>query len=377
MKDFDILKNISYLDNASSTQKPKVVIDAVNEFYSKHYSNTHRGIYELSEKATDLFEESRKKVASFINAEPKEIVFVRGATEGFNNLARTLKGKSVLLTEIEHHSNYLPWKQFFEVNSVKYNKDLGCLDWIPFSYGGEDIVSFTFMSNVSGEILDVKKIVKELRAKNPDVIIVVDACQAVSHTRIDVKDLDVDFLVFSSHKMYGPTGVGVVFGKKDLLEKLDPFMYGGNMVLDAINQEWASLPFRHEAGTMHGAGVYGLGVAVDYLLDGFEDKIRKEKELQSYLVEKLRAEKIGVIGHTHEGFGPVVSFVLDIHAHDLASFCNKHNVCIRAGHHCAQPFMKALNVVSTARASLSFYNTKEDVDKLILSIKDARRVING
>jgi cysteine desulfurase / selenocysteine lyase len=375
---FEILKGISYLDNASSTQKPKVVIDAMNNFYLKNYSNTHRGVYSLSEKATDLFEKSRETIAKFINAKPEEIVFLRSATEGFNHLARTLKAKTVLVTQIEHHSNYLPWKQYSKVSVVSYNKDLGMLDYIPFNYNGEEVVSFTLMSNVSGEILDAKKIIKELRLKNPSVIIVLDASQAVSHMKIDVLDLDCDFLLFSGHKMYGPTGTGVLFGKTHLLEKLDPFLFGGNMVKDSFEGVWADLPQRHEAGTMDGAGFLGLSAAVDFLLDDFDSKMKKEKELQNYLVSKLKEVNARIVGHTADNFGPVVSFILEgIHPHDFASICDRHNVCIRAGHHCAQPFMKALGVFGTSRASISFYNTKEDIDKLIFSITDARKIING
>lgn len=375
---FEILKGVSYLDNASSTQKPQIVVDAMKDFYLNSYSNTHRGVYSLSEKATDLFDKSRENIAKFINASFEEIIFVRSATEGLNHLARNLKAKTVLVTEIEHHSNYLPWKQYSKVSVVSYNKDLGMLDYIPFSYNGEEVVSFTLMSNVSGEILNAKKIIKELKEKNPDVIVVLDACQAVSHMKIDVLDLNCDFLVFSGHKMYGPTGTGVVYGKKDLLLKLDPFLFGGNMVKNAFESVWADLPQRHEAGTMDGAGFVGLGVAVDFLLEDFDLKIKKEKELQDYLVLKLKEVGARIVGHTSSNFGPVVSFILDrIHPHDFASICDRQNVCIRAGHHCAQPFMKALGVVGTSRASISFYNTKEDVDKLIFSINEARKVING
>lgn len=377
---FEILKNISYLDNANTTHKPKVVVDAITNFYLNEYSNTHRGVYSLSENATIKYEESKVKVSKLINCDPREIVFVRGATEGLNHLAKSFSNKTVLLTEIEHHSNFLPWYKFAKsVSLVKYNKDIGCLDHIPFGYNGEDVVSFSLMSNVSGEVLDAKKIIEELRRIRKDVVVILDACQAVSHMRIDVKDLDCDFLVFSGHKMYGPTGTGVLYGKFDLLDSLDPFFYGGNMVLDA-NPEgfvWQDAPQKHEAGTMDGAGFIGLGVACDFLLEDFDKKMVVEFELKEYLVNELRNLGVGIVGHTHNSFGPVVSFVCDIHPHDLASVCDKEGVCIRAGHHCAQPFMNSLGVVATSRASLSFYNTKSDIDKLVFCIKKAREMFNG
>ena len=377
---FKILKKYSYLDNASSTQKPKEVINAITDFYENSYSNTHRGVYYLSEKATDLFEKSREKVAKLINCNTNEVVFTSGATQALNYLAQAYKNKTVLVTEIEHHSNIVNWqKHAKQVNYVPYNKDLGMLDHIPFHYNNEDIVSFTMMSNVSGEILNVKKIISELKEKNPNVIIILDACQSMSHMKIDVKELNCDFLAFSGHKMYGPMGVGVLFGKQKHLEELDPFIYGGNMVLDVGKEKttFKQPPHKHEAGTMNGAGVIGLGAAIDFLLNNFEEKVKKEKELQDYLVKNLRKEGALIVGHTSDNFGPVVSFILDIHPHDFATICDRDNVCIRAGHHCAQLFMEKLNVVSTCRASLSFYNTKKDVDKLINCIKKARGILNG
>ena len=377
---FEILKKVSYLDNASTTQKPKSVVLAMSDFYLKEYANTHRGIYDLSERATDIYESGRETVAKFINAKKEEVVFTSSATVGFNNLARCFKGKKILLTQIEHHSNFLPWREHCKISVVPYNKDIGCLDWIPFHYKGEDVVSFTLMSNVSGEILSAKKIIQELRKKNKDVIVIIDASQAISHMKIDVKDLDCDFLVFSAHKVYGPTGLGVLYGKQTLLENLNPFNFGGGMVLDFSDKEsvWLKSPHKHEAGTMNGTGVVGLVKAIDFLLDNFEKKMEIEKELLEYLLLELKKVDAKIIGHTHENFGPVVSFIISgVHPHDLASVCNERKVCIRSGHHCAKPFMKALGVIAVSRASLSFYNTKKDIDKLIQSIKKARQIFNG
>ena len=377
-KDFPILKNVSYLDNAATTQKPIRVINRIKKFYEKENSNVHRGIYSLSEEATKTFEDSRKVIADFINASPEELVFVHNATDGLNHLARAYKGE-VLVTEMEHHSNFVPW----QVRSENFRVvPLDELDSIS-DYVTEKtrVVSVTHMSNVSGKIMDVKSVVQSVKKKNPDVIVIVDGCQAIAHMDVDVKDSGVDYYVFSGHKVYGPTGIGVIYGKKELLKKIKPFNYGGGMINEVLNDEttYAELPNKFEAGTQNIAGVIGLAEAVKYLKKGFEEKKSGEEELQGYLVDELKKiNNLEIIGHDDELYGPVVSFnIRGLHPHDVAEFCNKNSVCIRAGHHCSQPFMNALGITATCRVSLSFYNDEEDVDKLIKSLKEAQRVING
>ncbi len=377
-KDFPILKSISYLDNAATTQKPLQVINRIKKFYEEENSNIHRGIYSLSEEASESYEKARDVVAGFINAEPEEVIFTSGATEGLNALARNYK-EEVLVTEMEHHSNFVPWQiHSKDFRVVPYDEIENISDYVTEK---TRVVSFTHMSNVTGKIMNVKSLVSKIRKKNPDTVIVVDGCQAVAHMKVDVKDLDVDYYVFGSHKIYGPSGVGVIYGKKELLKNLKPFNYGGGMIREVENDEttFSEIPNKFEAGTPNVEGVIGLAEAVTYLRKDFGSKMEKEKELQDYLLKKLENVKhIELIGHDSNGYGPVVSFNINgVHPHDVAEFCNKNNVCIRAGHHCAQPLMKALDINATCRASLSFYNTKKNVDKLIKSLEEAERVING
>ena len=365
-----IIEKFHYLDNASTTQKPRRVLRAITKFYEESYSNTHRGLYELSVKATEEYEDAREVVANFIGAMNEEIVFTKNATESFNLLARCLKYKNVLVTELEHHSNFVPWQQLGKISVVPYNLETENLESFKEYVKGVDVVSFTHMSNVTGRIIDVKKVVKEIRSVNENCIIVVDGSQAVSHMKVDVKELGVDFYAFSSHKMYGPTGIGVLYGRKDLLNSMPPFIFGGGMVRSVSKDktEFMDTPSRFEAGTLDAAGAIGLREAVYYLTENFDEKKEKESELLGYLLEKFNENNIDYLGHKDEMYGPVVSFIPKMDVHDLALFCDINKVCIRVGHHCTQPLMKKLGVNSTARASLSFYNTKRDIDMLIKSI---------
>ncbi|MFA5797172.1 MAG: cysteine desulfurase [Candidatus Woesearchaeota archaeon] len=401
-KDFPIfkhLKDLHYLDNAATTQKPKIVIDAISGYLGKENANTHRGIYILSENATQKVADSRKTIAGFINAQPEEIIFVRNTTEGMNQLANSL-GKdlkpnegNIIITEIEHHSNFVPWQQLakskgMELRVAKVNRETLLLD--PISDLVDDdtaIVAFTAMSNVTGAVFDVKTIIAQIRKKSPDVTIIVDAAQAIAHQKIDVKDLDVDFLCFSMHKIYGLL-IGVVYGKKSLLEKMHPFFYGGNMIhtVTIAESTWADLPEKFEAGTINGPAIVASAEAIKYVQSiGMEQTSGTEEKLTKYALKELqKISQVKIIGHTKikdpsnqvSGFGPIISFTVDgVHPHDLATICNKYQVCIRAGHHCCQPFMDKLGIAATARASIAFYNRKQDIDALITAIKDAIGII--
>ncbi|MFT4311490.1 MAG: aminotransferase class V-fold PLP-dependent enzyme [Candidatus Woesearchaeota archaeon] len=368
-----IIEKYHYLDNASTTQKPQRVLRAMTNFYEQSYSNTHRGLYELSVKATDTYENARETVAEFIGAMSSEVVFTKNATESFNLLARSLKYKKVLVTELEHHSNFVPWQQLGEIKVLPYNLETENLDDFKDYVKDVDVVSFTHMSNVTGRIIDVKKVIENIRSVNKNCLIVVDGSQAVSHMKVDVKELDVDFYCFSSHKMYGPTGIGVLYGKEKILNEMPPFIFGGGMVRSVSKEktEFMNSPSRFEAGTLDAAGAVGLKESVLYLKENFDEKLNREKELLRYLLEKFNENNIEYLGHKDEMYGPVVSFVPKVDVHDLAVFCDLNKVCIRVGHHCAEPLMKKLGVHATARASLSFYNTKKDIDMLIKSIVDA------
>lgn len=393
-KEFPLLKEkIVYLDNAATTQKPGVVIDSYKKFYESSNGNAHRGLYSVSQEATRILDESREAVADFINASKDEIIFTKSATEGFNLLAYSLESEvgrwnHVITTELEHHSNFVPWQQLCrrsqaEFKVVKYNPKINSLDdFSGYLTKKAAVVAFTLMSNVTGVILDAKKIIKQIRAENDKAIIVVDASQAIAHMDLDVKTLDADFVVFSSHKVYGPTGVGVVYGKKSQLEKLRPFLFGGNMIKEVKEAEstWAELPDKFEAGTLDVAGINAFAEAIRFLNSQDSEELRAhEEELKNYALEKLReVDYLTILGHESNNYGPIISMLItDLHPHDLAEICARENVCVRAGHHCAQPFMKSLDIVATTRISLSFYNDKKDVDKFIDCIKKARKIING
>ena len=388
--DFPILKGIHYLDNAATTQKPNVVIDSLTKFYKTANANAHRGLYKLAEKATDEHENARITIAKFINAIPEEIIFTRNATDSFNILARSLElkikpGNNLISTEIEHHANFIPWQQLAkrkgaEFIVAKYNPETDVLESISNLVDEKSkIIAFTQMSNVSGLIIDVKKEISEIRKKNSDAIIIIDVAQSIPHMKIDVKDLDADFLCFSTHKLYGPAGVGVIYGKKELLEKMEPSVFGGHMIdnVRIKDSTWGEIPAKFEAGTANSSGIVASAKAIEYLeKNNLSELFKKEKELKDYLVKKLMEEDAKIIGHNSEHYGPVVSFTIKgVHPHDIATIADKYNVCIRAGHHCAQPFMTKLGITATARASISFYNEKEDVDALIESIKYAKKIL--
>jgi cysteine desulfurase / selenocysteine lyase len=389
--DFPILaekirnKPLVYFDNAATCQKPQAVIDSMVHLYSHDYANIHRGVHTLSMRSTDLFEGARTKVKDFINAaSEKEIIFVRGATEAINLVAQTY-GKAnikpsdeILITAMEHHSNIVPWQMLCEqtgaVLKVAPMNLLGELLFDEFEKLISDktkLVSVVHMSNALGTINPVKKIISAAHAKGIPVLL--DGAQAIPHMTVDVQNLDCDFYVFSGHKLYGPTGVGALYGKQALLEAMPPYQGGGDMIrkVTFAETEYNVLPYKFEAGTPDIAGVIGLGAAIDYLNAIGMDKIAAyEAELLAYATEKaLQIKGLRIIGEA-EHKGAILSFVLDkIHPHDIGTMLDSLGIAIRAGHHCAMPVMDFYKVPATARASFAMYNTKEEIDVLMNGIE--------
>ena len=390
--DFPIFsdKLLVYLDSAATTQKPKQVIDSVSDFYSNYNANVHRGIYELSIKATEMYHSARQKVANFINASDwRSIVFTGGTTESINLLAYSWvrknlqKGDELLITEMEHHSNIVPWQLVAKESGIilKYipvNID-GTLDLSNFDElitNKTKLVSVIHQSNVFGTINPIKKIIN--RAKQVGAITLIDAAQSVPHSHVDVQELDCDFLAFSGHKMLGPTGIGILCGKTELLDSMSPFMGGGDMInsVTMIESTWNDIPYKFEAGTPNIAQAIGLGAAIDYIneigLTNIQDYV---EHLVKTALEKLRAiDGLTIYGHQIGESSSVISFNLEgVHPHDLAQFLDQDGIAVRAGHHCAQPIMDKLSVSSTIRASFYLYNTKEEIDKLCASLRNTAK----
>ena len=387
-KDFPIFKNkdIVYLDNGATTQKPTQVIEKMTEFYKKYNANPHRGTYALSMEATDLYEKTRAKVAKFINAKyPEEIIFSKNASESLNLIAYSYglenlkKGNEVVISIMEHHSNLVPWQYVTNKTEsvLKYmyidkNYELAENEIKEKITDKTKIVGITHVSNVLGTINNVKEIIKYAHSKG--AIVVVDASQSIPHMQIDVQDLDADFLVFSAHKMLAPLGVGVLYGKKELLNKMRPFIMGGDMIEYVYEQEtsFAPLPNKFEAGTQNVEGVVGLGAAIDYIESiGYSNIKKAENEVLEYAIEKLsKLDYLDLyLTPNKENHCSVISFnIKGVHPHDVASILDTKNVCIRSGSHCAQPLMRYLELDATCRASFYIYNTKEDVDKLVKAL---------
>ncbi len=397
-KDFPILneevhgKPLVYLDNAATSQKPKQVIETLDAYYRESNSNIHRGVHTLSEKATAIYEKARDKVKEFINADStKEIVFVRGATEAINLVAQSLgrntlkAGDEIIITELEHHSNIVPWQILSEQTGAKLN-------YIPINDAGElileeyekllsdktRIVAVGHISNALGTINPIKTIIDKAHAVGAKVL--VDGAQAVPHTRIDVKELGCDFYVFSGHKLFGPTGIGVLYGKESILESMPPYQGGGDMI-QMVTMEKSTynvLPYKFEAGTPHIAGVIGLGAAIDYVTElGLEAAAQYENELLNYANEQAsQVTGLNFVG-TAKNKTSILSFTLNgIHPHDIGTILDGEGVAIRAGHHCAMPVMERFNIPATARASFAFYNTRQEVDALIQAIDKCQKVFN-
>lgn len=384
-------KPLVYFDNAATSQKPQAVIDAMMRYYEAENSNIHRGVHYLSERATQSYEGVRQKVRGFVNAaDAKEIVFVRGTTEAINLVAHSFgkafvrEGDEILISGMEHHSNIVPWQMLCE--------DRGAvLKVIPLTDSGEldmeavpglltertRILAVTHVSNALGTVNPVKDLVRMAHAKGIPVL--VDGAQAVPHVGVDVQDLDCDFYAFSAHKMFGPTGVGILYGKKHLLEQLPPYQGGGDMIRSVTFEKtlYNGVPYKFEAGTPNIGGAMGLGAAIDYLHDLNMEAIREfEHDLLVYATERiLTVPGIRIIGTAKDKAG-VLSFVLEgIHPHDIGTILDVEGVAIRTGHHCAQPVMQRFGVPATARASFAFYNTKEEVDAFIKALNKVREVL--
>ena len=395
-KDFPILKRkvngrrLVYLDSAATSQKPASVISAMKDFYENHNSNVHRSVYRLSEEATELYEGARKTVADFISAKTEEIIFVRNTTEALNLLAYSWainnlkKGDEILITEMEHHSNILPWQFACKVTGAKlvYTriKDfmLDMKDFESKMTKKTKLVSVAHTSNVLGTINDVKTLGKIIHDNNS--LFVVDGAQAVPHMKVDVKDIDADFYAFSGHKMLGPH-IGVLYGKKHLLEKMEPFLRGGSMIKDVTQQDakWNDVPWKFEAGTPAVAEAVGLDEAVKYLQRLGMNNVRKhEIQLTEYCLNEMSKIKGVKIFGPRSNRGGGISFTLDnIHPHDMAAVLDSDGVCIRGGHHCAKPLMKALGVDATSRASPYIYNEKDDIDVFIKALEKAKKKFGG
>ena len=393
-KDFPILngKNITYLDSGATTQKPKQVIDKIEEYYKTINANVHRGAYSLSIEATAAYEEARGKIAKFINSQSAEqIIFSKNATESLNLIAYSYgmenlkKDDEIVLSIMEHHSNLVPWQKVAKTTGAKLNY-MYIND--EFEIPDEEIenkitdktkiVGITHISNVLGTINDVKKIIKQ--AHKVGAKVVVDASQSIPHMRIDVQDLDADFLVFSGHKMLAPLGIGVLYGKKQLLNDMTPFLMGGDMIEYVYEQEttFAPLPNKFEAGTQNIEAVIGLAAAIDYIENiGYEKMAQIENEVINYArqeLAKLDFIQMYITPNT-DNHSAVISFnIKGVHPHDVASILDTQGVCVRSGNHCAQPLMRYLGIDSTCRASFYLYNTKEDVDKLVGALKNAYKM---
>lgn len=386
-KDFPILDQkvhghpLVYLDNAATSQKPRAVIEALSRFYEQDNSNVHRGIHELSRRSTEAYEAARDRAARFIGArESAEIIFTRGTTEAINLVANAwgaknlAVGDTILLTEMEHHSNIVPWQLLAERTGAKLafvpvTGDNGLLDLSGLDNFIDNTVKlfgFTFVSNTLGSINPVAELCARARQKN--ICTLVDAAQAAGHRPIDVKEIGCDFMAFSSHKMCGPTGIGVLYGRREVLEKMPPFQGGGDMIanVDYFKSTWKDIPHKFEAGTPNFADVTGFHAAMDYLDNVGVDKIvRHDRELSAYAYERMsRLPGIRLFGPKKERSG-VLSFLMkNVHAHDVVTVADQYGVALRGGHHCNQPLMKRLGVESTARASFYFYNTTAEVDRL-------------
>ena len=389
--DFPILLNRDevYLDSAATTQKPKAVLDAVNEYYEKHNANPHRGAYSLSIESTEIYDNTRAKVAKFINARyAEEVIFTKNATEALNLVAYSYgmdnvnKDDEIVLSIMEHHANLVPWQNVSKTKGanlsymyINENFELTDEEIETKITEKTKVVGITHVSNVPGTINNVEKIIKYAHKKG--AVVVLDVSQSIQHMKIDVQKLDADFIAFSGHKMFAPLGIGVLYGKRELLNKMNPFLMGGDMIEYVYEQEttFAPLPKKFEAGTQNVGGVVGLGAAIDYIESLGYDNIQKaEKELVEYAKQELSKLNYVTMYMTKnkENHSGVISFnIKGVHPHDVASILDSEGVCVRSGNHCAQPLLRYIGIDSTCRASFYVYNTKEDVDKLIAGLNKA------
>jgi cysteine desulfurase/selenocysteine lyase len=395
-KDFPILQTLArgkplvFLDSAASAQKPQAVIDAMVDLYSRSYANIHRGVYELSERSTAAFEATREKVRSFLGAaETREIVFVRGTTEAINLVAssfaraRVGEGDEVLITHMEHHSNIVPWQMLcdekgatLKVAPIDDDGSLIVEEFEKLLGPNTKLAALTHVSNALGTVNPVKDLVRRAHAKGVPVLL--DGAQAVPHQRVDVRDLDCDFYAFSSHKLFGPSGVGVLYGKAEHLEAMPPYQGGGEMILSVSFEKtiYNEIPHKFEAGTPDIAGVVGLGAAIDYVEAlGLDAIAAHEHELLEYATGALSEVPGLTLVGTAPGKAAVLSFVLDCaHPHDIGTILDQEGIAVRTGHHCAQPVMQRYGIAATARASLALYSRREDVDALVAGLTKVREV---
>lgn len=383
-------KPLVYLDNAASTHKPKVVIDKIVEFYTKRYSNIHRGVHKLSQDATAEYEYARKTVHNFINADSAdEIIFTRGATEAINLLASSIgkslmPGDEIIISELEHHANIVPWQMLckakecnLKVIPIDYKGDLDYEAFLGLITDRTKFLSLIHISNSLGTVNDIRKYIN--KAHEFDINVMIDASQSIQHRRIDVQELDADFLVFSGHKVYGPTGIGILYGKKHLLDAMPPYQTGGDMISSVSfeNTTFADLPNKFEAGTPNIAGAIGLAEALNYINKIGLDEIQTyESGLLKYALEKIQSvENIKIYGNPKERCSVILFNIDGVHSHDIATMLDLKGVAIRNGQHCTEPLMNKLGANTTARASISFYNTKEDIDIFVESLNKVVKLI--
>tara|TARA_B100000029_G_scaffold40380_1_gene37730 strand:+ start:3759 stop:4973 length:1215 start_codon:yes stop_codon:yes gene_type:complete len=383
-------KKLIYLDNAATTQKPKIVLEAVDNYYKENNANIHRGVHTLSQNATELYENARKKIAKFINSEnEKEIIFVRGATEAINLVSNSYvrpllkSGDQIIISQMEHHANIVPWQIICDEKNAE-------LKILPMNQNGELIINelenminektrflaINHVSNSLGTINPIEDMVKIAHKHN--IKILVDGAQAVQHIPIDMKNIDADFYCFSGHKIYAPTGIGVLYGKKNLLDKMPPYQGGGDMIKSVTFEKtiYNDVPNKFEAGTPNISGAIGLGAAIDYILEiGIENIAKHEAELLDYASQRIKEiDGVEIIGNAKYK-ASVLSFIMkNIHPHDIGTIMDSHGVAIRAGNHCTQPVMDFYSIPATARASFAIYNNKKDVDKLISSVRKTMEV---
>lgn len=392
-KDFPVLveRNIAYLDSGATTQKPQSVIDAVEKYYKKHNANPHRGAYSLSIEATEAYENGRDKIAKFINASREEVIVTKNASEALNLVAYSygldnLKDTDeIVLSIMEHHSNLVPWQYVSRKTGAKlkymYINDNYELDMDEVKAkitNKTKVVGIVHISNVTGTINNVKEIIDYAHSKG--AVVVLDVSQSIPHMKIDVKELDADFVAFSGHKMLAPLGIGILYGKKELLTKMTPFLYGGDMIEYVYEDHttFAPLPSKFEAGTQNVGGVVGMSAAIDYIeAVGYDNIEKHEKELVDYAVEKLSKLDYITLYMTNnpKHHSAVISFnIKGVHPHDVASILDNEGVCVRSGNHCAQPLLRYIGIDSTCRASFYLYNTKEDVDRLVAAVEKAYKM---
>ena len=385
-------KPLVYLDSSNSSQKPISVIKCLDNFYKNEFSNVGRSIHSLAVNATNKFEETRLSIKNFINAQSKdEIIFTKNATESINLVANTFgqkfieKGDEILITELEHHSNYVPWHYLRKTNGaiIKFapindDGDIILEKFKELITSKTKIIAVTHLSNVTGTIVPLKDIIEIAHKKNIPVL--VDGCQSAPHIKIDVQDLDCDFYAISCHKVYGPTGVGILYGKKKWLEQLPPYIGGGGMINEVKKDDitYASLPEKYEAGTMPTAEVIAFNESINFIKSiGMENIIKHEKEITNYALEKLKKiNSVKIIGNPKNKAGVISFTIKGIHPHDIATILDEDGVAIRAGHHCCQIFHEKMNLTATARASIGVYNTKDDIDMLCKAIENCRKIFD-